>query len=297
MNFLGIEAFLTIVETGSLTKAAESLYLSQSTVSHRLKALERELNTTLIERKKGHQVINLTPKGEEFVPIAERWLALWKDTCILQNTEPRLSLSIGCVDSLSTYMFPPLYKQILNHEISIDLQVRTHQSGEIYNLLDNREIDVGFVLRQIINKNIIIEPILNEKMVLIQRTVEDIPEHAVHPSELDSKNEFFLDWNPSYRAWHDFWWDSTKRPHAHIDTASLILNLMDDPKYWAIVPISMANAFKKITDFQVYDILEPPPNRIVYKIIHRYPKPSSINSIRILDEYLKTFKNSINILL
>lgn len=290
MNFLGIEAFLTIVEAGSLTKAAESLYLSQSTVSHRLKALEQELNTTLIERKKGHQIINLTAKGEEFVPIAERWIALWKDTCMLQNTEPRLNLSIGSVDSLSTYMFPSLYKQILTNKMSIDLHVRTHQSGEIYNLLDNHEIDVGFVLRQIIHKNIIIEPILKEKMVLIRKTDEYDSKQAFHPSELDSKNEFFIDWSPSYRAWHDFWWDSSKRPHAHIDTASLMLNLMDTSKYWAIVPISIANAFKEVTDFQVYYILEPPPNRIVYKITHRYPKPSSIDSIKILNEYLKTFK-------
>ncbi len=71
-----------------------------------------------------------------------------------------------------------------------------------------------------------------------------------------------------------------------------MLNLMDNPKYWAIVPISMANAFKKITDFKIYDVLEPPPNRIIYKITHRYPKPSSIASIKILDEYLKTFKCS-----
>ncbi len=290
MNFLGIEAFLTIVETGSLTKAAESLYLSQSTISHRLKSLEQELNTTLIERKKGHQLINLTSKGEEFIHIAERWQALWKDTCMLQNTEPRLALSIGCVDSLSTYMFPPIYNQILNNKISIDLQVRTHQSGEIYHLLDNREIDVGFVLRQIVHKNIMIEPILNEKMVLIRRPTEDDSNQTFHPNELDSKNEFFLDWSPNYRAWHDFWWDSSKRPHAHIDTASLILNLMDDPKYWAIVPISMANAFKEITDFQIYNILEPPPNRIIYKLTHRYPKPSSIDSIKILDGFLKTFK-------
>ncbi|WP_411681833.1 LysR family transcriptional regulator [Clostridium thailandense] len=183
--------FITIVEVVSLTKAAETLYLTQSTVSHRLKALEQELNTILIERKKGHQVISLTPKGEEFISIAERWLALWKDKCMLQNTESRLSLSIGCVDSLNTYIFPTLYKQILNHEISIDLQVRTHQSGEIYNLLDTREIDVVFVLRQIIHKNIIIEPVLNERMVLIRRTAEDDFKQEFHPNELNSKNEFF----------------------------------------------------------------------------------------------------------
>ena len=39
-----IETFLTLNKTGSLTKAAETLYVSQPTVSHRLKDLEEELD-------------------------------------------------------------------------------------------------------------------------------------------------------------------------------------------------------------------------------------------------------------
>lgn len=69
MNFLGIETFLAIIETRSLTKATEILHVSQSTVSHRLKSLEQEINTVLIEHKKGHKTITLTPKGEEFISI------------------------------------------------------------------------------------------------------------------------------------------------------------------------------------------------------------------------------------
>lgn len=50
MNILNIETFLTIVETQSLSKASEKLFVSQSTISTRLNSLEKELNTTL---KKG----------------------------------------------------------------------------------------------------------------------------------------------------------------------------------------------------------------------------------------------------
>lgn len=59
-----------IVQTKNITKTSENLFLSQPTVSHRLKALEDELNTKLIVRKKGHKTIELTPKGEEFISIA-----------------------------------------------------------------------------------------------------------------------------------------------------------------------------------------------------------------------------------
>lgn len=289
MNILNITAFLSIIGTGSVTKAAQELYVTQSTVSHRLKALEEELNTTLIIRKKGHQTISLTAKGEDFIPIAERWLALWKDTNLLQHSEGRLSLSVASVDSLNVYLFPPLYQQLLSHKRPIDLRIRTHQSGEIYHLLDEREIDVGFALRQILYKNIIIEPILQEKMVLIQRTTETSSSALIHPHELNPEKEFFIDWSPAYRSWHDYWWDSSIRPHIHIDTAAMILRLMDDPTYWSIIPLSMAQDFCQFANFQIHEIQEPPPDRIVYKLTHKYPKPGSVPAINILETYVKEF--------
>ena len=83
MNLSEIETFLMIVETKSITKTGEQLFLSQPTVSHRLKMLEEELNMQLVTRKKGHKFIELTAKGEEFIPIAEKWISLWKETQML----------------------------------------------------------------------------------------------------------------------------------------------------------------------------------------------------------------------
>ena len=45
--------FLTIVSTNSVSKAAEQLYISQSSVSKRLQQLETEIGVPLITRKKG----------------------------------------------------------------------------------------------------------------------------------------------------------------------------------------------------------------------------------------------------
>ena len=52
MNFSEIETFLMIVQTKNITKTSENLFLSQPTVSHRLKALEDELeNLRVVKRK------------------------------------------------------------------------------------------------------------------------------------------------------------------------------------------------------------------------------------------------------
>lgn len=50
MNLAEIETFLTIVNTKSITKTADLLFLSQPTVSHRLTSLENELGFSLVIR-------------------------------------------------------------------------------------------------------------------------------------------------------------------------------------------------------------------------------------------------------
>ena len=60
MNYTDIHTFLTIASSPSLSKAAESLFVSQPALSHRLSALEEELGTELIIRKKGSRTLELT---------------------------------------------------------------------------------------------------------------------------------------------------------------------------------------------------------------------------------------------
>ncbi|WP_084653784.1 helix-turn-helix domain-containing protein [Paenibacillus zanthoxyli] len=57
---MGIEAFLSIVRHGSLTDAASSLLISQSTLSHRLAQLEQEVGMNLIDRGRGLRTLSLT---------------------------------------------------------------------------------------------------------------------------------------------------------------------------------------------------------------------------------------------
>lgn len=64
MNIDHIEAFLYVVHYKSIHKAANALFLSQPTVTARIKSLERELNVELFHRD-GRSVI-LSDKGKDF---------------------------------------------------------------------------------------------------------------------------------------------------------------------------------------------------------------------------------------
>lgn len=291
MNILGIQAFSTIVETGSISQAAKLLYVSQSTVSNRLIQLENELNTTLIIRNKGLRTIHLTPMGEEFIAIAERWLSLWNDTTNLQNAKLNIPLAIGCTDSLNTYVFPELYKSMLDITPYLDLHVRTHHSLEIYQLLSNHEIDAGFIITPFAYKNINIESVFSEKMVLICKPDHFTPGKIIHPSELDCRKEVFTDWSPEINKWHNFWFNTSNRPRANFNNPSLILFFIESCDYWAIVPYSLALAFSKTSNIQIHLLTDPPANRESYLITHQYPKPSRVENLELLRRSLKTFSD------
>ncbi|MGD9568444.1 MAG: LysR family transcriptional regulator [Sedimentibacter sp.] len=289
MNFFGIEAFLTIIETQSLSKAAEKLFLSQSTITHRLNSLEDELDVKLVKRGQGQRYITLTAKGEEFITIAKRWMSLQKDTDIWRTNEPKLTLSIGLVDSLSSYVFPPLFKNITELETELSLKISSHWSITICKLLESYEIDIGIVSRLIKSESIIAEPIFNEQMVLVSSSSYSNFGDVVHPKELEKRKELKLDWGENFQLWHDTWWDPLIPIDIIVDTSGLIFNLIDIPGSWAIVPLSVAHHFGNTMPIRISKLVDPPPERTLYKIKNRFTKPSRRESLRIFEDYLQDF--------
>ena len=76
MTHLEIEAFLAICKHKTISKAATELFISQSTLSERLKTLEGKLNHTLLLRRKGIREITLTPEGHTFYKLALQYQEL-----------------------------------------------------------------------------------------------------------------------------------------------------------------------------------------------------------------------------
>lgn len=68
MNFGNLEYFTTIVTEGSISRAAEKLYIAQPSLSQYLQKLEKTLNTTLIRRD--GRGLELTPEGKVFFDYA-----------------------------------------------------------------------------------------------------------------------------------------------------------------------------------------------------------------------------------
>jgi DNA-binding transcriptional LysR family regulator len=298
MKQIDIETFLTLNKTGSLTKAAETLYVSQPTVSHRLKDLEEELGISLLMRGKGQRRIELTQKGEEFVAIAERWLALMAETSALRNQEDEIYLRIGCPDTLNNTVMLPFYRRILNDPtINLKLNLSTHYSHNIYDLLEQHAIDLGFVFHILKFKNIIVEPVLRERMVLVQESSGAVSGDRIYLNELDPANEICFYWESNYQIWHDQMISKGKRNSIEVDIFQLLSFFLEEPCKWTIAPLSVARYLKQKQNVVISDIADKrkPPERITYMIKHKdlsEAREADVNLIR--NQFLEYFSESIN---
>jgi len=104
---------------------------------------------------------------------------------------------------------------------------------------------------------------------------------------LKPQHELYINWNTDYQSWHDRWWDPISSLRTYIDTAGLIPDMMQEKEQWAIVPLSVGGHFAKSDRFVVQRLSEPAPERTCYKAIHKYPTISTLESLRILEQYIR----------
>ncbi len=77
MLVIWLQFFLAVSDTLSFSKASEELYVSQSTLSKNIRALEEELGVTLFERTT--RTVRLSPAGSALIPYAKRITETYKD--------------------------------------------------------------------------------------------------------------------------------------------------------------------------------------------------------------------------
>jgi len=71
-DFRQVRAFVAVTESGSFTRAAKEIHLTQSAVSHSIRALEEQLSCKLLDRSR--RLVRVTPEGQRFLMRCRRVL-------------------------------------------------------------------------------------------------------------------------------------------------------------------------------------------------------------------------------
>lgn len=288
MYTLGIETFLAVIRAQSLSRAAEDLHLSQSTVSQRIKVLEREMGSLLIKRGQGIKKLHLTPTGEQFLVLAERWSTIWRETQILQAQGPQLFIVIGSVNTFNAFALPPIYRALIKHSPPIKCEGRTLHSIELYSEVEKKQVDVGFSIRERVHPNVTVSKCFESPFVILRPAGGTTPEHTIiHPSELDPAHEILAPYGDVFQAWHDRWLDPLYPAQVKLDNTGLLLEVLKDPLQWTIIPKWIADMFCQSGLYSVFRLAEAPPNYTCYKLTHTYCTSTVRKTLDILDYYLE----------
>jgi len=164
-----LRGFCYAAQAGSISKAAERLFLSQPSVSLQIQALEREFKTKLFERH-GPKIM-LTPDGESLfelaLPLVEGVDSLEEAFAARRDSITRGRLSIAAGESTILYILPEFVETFVEAHPGIDLHLHNVTGQEGLEQLRMGEVDfaIGPMLEQ--HDDIIYHPVFSYNTVLI----------------------------------------------------------------------------------------------------------------------------------
>ena len=143
ITFRQLRVFLEVAQSGSMTRAAESLHLTPPAVSMQVKELESQVGLPLFDRE-GRQV-SLSTAGEYFLVHARRLMGALKDA---ENSMARFRkleqgmLTIGMV-STAKYFVPRLLARFREEHSGVDVRLRvTTNREQLLTMMQGGEVDL-----------------------------------------------------------------------------------------------------------------------------------------------------------
>ena len=167
IQLVQVEGFLEVARRGSVSRAAEALFITQPTLTARLHGLERELGTPLFLRTP--HGMRLTDAGRAWVPFAERALRALidgRDALEQVKTASAGHLMIAAAPAVSTYVLPGLLERFVAAHPRVEVSVRTGHSEDVLELVLRDEVQIGLG-RAIRHPDIELRPFHTEDLVLV----------------------------------------------------------------------------------------------------------------------------------
>lgn len=161
MNFLHLKYAITVAETGSISKAAEKLYVAQPNVSRAIKELESDLNITIFERNSKGMIV--TPEGEQLIHYAKRILRQIDDMEKIfkyQKKKDVFSISVPRASYISDAFVE--FSKCLNNIDNAEVYYKETNAYRVINNVINEEYNLG-ILRYYINHDRYFKDIIEKK--------------------------------------------------------------------------------------------------------------------------------------
>jgi LysR family transcriptional regulator, low CO2-responsive transcriptional regulator len=168
MNLKQLEVFLAVADTGSFSKGAEATFLTQSTVSQHIAALEREFGLKLLDRTSRGAL--LTEGGKVMLEHARQILA---DTATMEKAILRFRgveeavLNVGGSNIPGDYMIPAVLPVLLERFPGVQVTLVQGDSHDIQEKLLQETVEIGVVGSIGLREELDYEPLIKDSIRLV----------------------------------------------------------------------------------------------------------------------------------
>jgi len=163
-----LQAFAILARTGSFTQTAREMFLTQSAVSHSMKALESDAGCRLLDRV-GKKVM-LTQAGEHLLKHTEiilREMHSAREGIEQLGKWGRGRLRIGATATICTALLPAVLREFKESFPQSLIQVEPGDSQELVVSLERQRIDLAVMLSEVADERFETVPIFTDEMMFI----------------------------------------------------------------------------------------------------------------------------------
>ncbi|MFW1676303.1 LysR family transcriptional regulator [Pontibacter sp. JAM-7] len=270
MDTNALQAFISVAQNASFSKAADQLYLTQSAISKRIALLEQQLGCRLFDRI--GRTISLTEAGVTLLPRAQQVLIELDDARrALDNLAGGITgkLSLATSHHISLHRLPPLLKCFTQTYPDVELDLRFAESEVAYEGVLKGELELALItLSPNPDINIQSEVIWEDQLSYVvapdhplsSATSLELAQLTAYPAILPSSNTFTRQLVEALFAKHDLSLTVSMSTN-YLDTIRMMVSI---GLGWSLLPESLITA-----DLTVLPVNATPVKRPLGAIVHR----------------------------
>lgn len=192
MTIQQISYILAVAEYQHFEKAAESCFVTQSTLSTMISKLEKEIDIKIFDRKK--KPVQLTKEGKDLIPHLKK-IKIQMDE-LIQIThelkgEIKGKINIAVIPTIAPFLLPLFLQEFATEFPDLDISVREQTTNEIIRSIKDRELDIGILSTPIKVDDIIEYPLYQEPFLYYDNNI--LYKEEIDPEDLNVDNLCLLE--------------------------------------------------------------------------------------------------------